>query len=62
VVWEHIPPLFTYRGGFTVLQTTFSWLDQKCRLSKDYEMLTATSEASVYVAMTRLMARRLASL
>ncbi len=27
---------------------------------KDYEKLTATSEAFVYVAMTRLMARRLA--
>jgi hypothetical protein len=31
--------------------------------SKDYEKLTATSEAFVFVAMTRLMAaRRLASL
>ena len=30
------------------------------RLSKDYEKLTSTSEAFVYVAMTRLMARRLA--
>jgi hypothetical protein len=29
-------------------------------MSKDYEKLTATSEAFVYVAMTRLMARRLA--
>jgi hypothetical protein len=27
---------------------------------RDYEKLTATSEAFVYVAMTRLMARRLA--
>ena len=54
--------------GFTVLprrwvvERTFSWLDQNRRLSKDYEKLTATSEAFVYVAMTRLMARRLASL
>jgi transposase len=30
------------------------------RLSKDYEKLRSTSEAFVYVAMTRLMARRLA--
>jgi len=52
--------------GFTVLprrwvvERTFSWIDQNRRLSKDYEKLTATSEAFVYVAMTRLMARRLA--
>jgi putative transposase len=43
-----------------VVERTFSWLDQNRRLSKDYEKLTATSEAFVYVAMTRLMARRLA--
>lgn len=52
--------------GFTVLprrwvvERTFSWIDQNRRLSKDYEKLTATSEAFVYVAMIRLMARRLA--
>ena len=43
-----------------VVERTFSWIDQNRRLSKDYEKLTATSEAFVYVAMTRLMARRLA--
>jgi putative transposase len=43
-----------------VVERTFSWLDQNRRISKDYEKLTATSEAFVYVAMTRLMARRLA--
>jgi putative transposase len=42
------------------IERTFSWLDQNRRLSKDNEKLTATSEAFVYVAMTRLMARRLA--
>ena len=38
----------------------FSWIDQNRRLSKDYEKLTATSEAFVYVAMSRLMVKRLA--
>jgi putative transposase len=52
--------------GFTVLprrwvvERTFSWIDQNRRLSKGYEKLSATSEAFVYVAMTWLMARRLA--
>jgi putative transposase len=39
----------------------FSWIDQnRRRMSKDYERLPETSEAFIYVAMTRLMARRLA--
>jgi putative transposase len=43
-----------------VVERTFSWLSQNRRLSKDYERLAETSEAFVYVAMTRLMVRRLA--
>jgi putative transposase len=42
------------------VERTFSWLDQNRRLSKDYEKLTASSEAFVYLAMSRLMVRRLA--
>jgi transposase len=38
----------------------FSWIDQNRRLSEDYEKLPATSEAFVYVAMSRLMVKRLA--
>jgi putative transposase len=43
-----------------VVERTFSWIDQQRRMSKDYERLAATSEAFIYVAMTRLMVRRLA--
>jgi putative transposase len=43
-----------------VVERTFSWLGQNRRMSKDYERLAETSEALVYVAMTRLMVRRLA--
>ena len=42
-----------------VVERTFSWLNNYRRLSKDYEALTDTSEAFIYVAMTRLMLRRL---
>jgi transposase len=43
-----------------VVERTSCWLSQNSRLSKDYERLAATSEALVYVAMGRLMVRRLA--
>ncbi len=43
-----------------IVERTFSWLSQNRRMSKDYERLTESSEAFVYVAMTRLMVRRLA--
>jgi putative transposase len=43
-----------------VVERTFSWLGQNRRMSKDYERLNASAEASVYAAMIRLMVRRLA--
>jgi putative transposase len=63
VDWEKLLPP---NKGFQVLprrwvvERTFSWPDQKRRMSKDYERLPETSEAFIYVAMSRLMARRLA--
>jgi putative transposase len=43
-----------------IVERTFSWLGQNRRMSKDYERLTESGEAFIYVAMSRLMARRLA--
>jgi putative transposase len=43
-----------------IVERTFSWLSQNRRLSKDYERLPESSEALIYAAMSRLMARRLA--
>ena len=42
-----------------MVERTFAWLGRYRRLSKDYEHLTATSEAVIYLAMTRLLVRRL---
>jgi putative transposase len=53
-------PVFTVLARRWVIERTFSWLGQNRRMSKDYERLAESSEAFVYVAMTRLMARRLA--
>ena len=43
-----------------VVERTFAWLYQSRRLHTDYERLTETSETLIYIAMTRLMLRRLA--
>jgi len=44
-----------------VVERTVAWLHQCRRLSKDDEELPTTSETFVYVAMTRLMLKRLAA-
>jgi putative transposase len=42
-----------------VVERTFAWLGNCRRLSKDYELLPATEEAFIYLAMLHLMLRRL---
>ena len=42
-----------------VVERTFAWLGRNRRLSKDYEEYAETTEAWVYLAMIRLMLRRL---
>jgi putative transposase len=43
-----------------VVERTIAWIDHNRRMSKDYVRLPESGEAFIYVAMSRLMARRLA--
>jgi putative transposase len=59
--WEKIRP-----SGFHVLkwrwivERTFAWLSTFRRLAKDYELLPSSEETWIYLAMIRIMLRRLA--
>jgi transposase len=61
VAWEQTRP-----KGFHVLkwrwivEQTFAWLSTWRRLAKDYELLPSSEEAWIYLAMIRIMLRRLA--
>ena len=54
------------KKGFVVLpkrwvvERTFGWLNWCRRLSKNYERLLETSETFIYIAMIRIIVRRLA--
>jgi putative transposase len=55
------PPMsaFTVLPRRWVVERSFAWLGRYRRLSKDYEYLTASSEALIYAAMSRSLLRRL---
>lgn len=53
-------PAFTVLPRRWVVERTFAWLGLNRRLSRDCERVPETTEAWIYVAMSRLMLRRLA--
>jgi putative transposase len=53
-------PRFTVLPRRWVVERTIAWIGRYRRLSKEYEYLPTSSEAMIYLAMSRLMLRRLA--
>lgn len=45
-----------------IVERTFAWLGKFRRLSKDYELILTTSMNMIYLAMIRLMVRRISCL
>jgi transposase len=51
--FRHLPQSFVVEG-------TLAWIGRSRHMSRDYEYLTSSSEAMVYLTMLRLMLTRLA--
>ena len=60
LVWVTLPKTFEHLLRRWVVERTFAWIGRYRRMSKDYEYLTTSSEAMVYLTMLRLMLARLA--
>lgn len=45
-----------------IVERTFAWLGKYRRLSKDYELVANTSMNMIYLAMSRIMSKRLSYL
>jgi len=60
LVWVTLPKTFEALPRRWVVERTIAWIGRSRRMSKDYEYLTSSSEAMVYLTMLRLMLTRLA--
>jgi putative transposase len=60
LVKVNLPKTFEHLPRRWVVERTIAWMGRWRRLSKDYEYLTSSSEAMVYLSMLRLMLTRLA--
>lgn len=54
-----VEPGFKVQPKRWIVEWTFAWLNRNRRLSKEYDLQTKTSETLIYLAMNRLILRRL---
>ena len=59
-MWVTLPKTFEPLPRRWVVERTIAWIGHSRRMSKDYEYLTSSSEAMVYLSMLLLMLTRLA--
>jgi putative transposase len=55
-----LPAGFSVLPRRWVIERTLAWISRNRRLARDWERLSATTETWIYLAMSRLMAKRLA--
>ena len=55
-------PSFQVQPRRWVVERTIAWINRNRRLSKDYEYRTSSSESMIYIAMSRLMLKRIIKL
>ncbi len=51
-------PGFLVQPRRWVVERTFAWINRNRRLSKEYDLLTTSTESFIYLAMSRVMLRR----
>jgi transposase len=56
--WIPIERGFSVLPRRWVVERTFAWIGRYRRMSKDYEYLSKTSEAMIYISMTKTMLNR----
>lgn len=59
-VYEQLEQGFKVIPRRWVVERTFAWWTFQRRLNRDYDLLPVTTECFIYLAMVRLMLRRLA--
>jgi putative transposase len=52
---------FSIKARRRMVERTFGWLEKFRRLSKDYEQISLTRMSMIYLAMIRLMLKRLSA-
>lgn len=55
LVWVTLPKIFEALPHRWAVKRTIAWIVRSRRMSKQYEYLSSSSEAMVYLTMLRLM-------